>query len=154
MTTLTTGRNEAIEIKLSDISSSPYQPRTHFDEAKLGELAESLKDKGVLQPVTVRSMEGAKPYELVLGERRLRAAGIAGLETIPCFVREYSDQEAREIALVENIQREDLTPVEEAHKIHLEYISDKLTVSPALLSAKIASIKNLQAEYPRRGGSL
>lgn len=105
-------------IKVSDIGPSPYQPRTHFDPSELAELASSIKEKGVLQPITVRFVEGkSPPYELVMGERRWRASGLAKMETVRSLVRILTDGEAREIALIENLQRADLTAMEEARSI-------------------------------------
>jgi len=101
------------ELSIEDIGPNPYQPRAHFDEAAIQELAASIKATGVLQPVLVRRA-GADGYELVAGERRLRAAKAAGLERIPAVVREVGDREMMELSLVENIQRENLNPIEEA----------------------------------------
>lgn len=102
-------------IRLDDISPSPYQPRTIFDETELDELAASIKEKGVIQPITLRAVEGKQtPFELVIGERRWRASRKAGKDTVPSIIRVLSDEEAREITLVENLQRKDLTPMEEA----------------------------------------
>ena len=101
------------EISVDDIGPNPFQPRTRFDEAALKELAESIRVQGVLQPVIVRKI-GAGDYQLVAGERRLRAAQIAGLRKIPIIVRDYDDRAMMEIALIENIQREDLNPIDEA----------------------------------------
>lgn len=110
--------NQIVSIPVDSINPSPYQPRTYFDDVKLKELADSIKEKGVLQPVTVRKVEGAsKPYELVMGERRLRASILAGVATISSIVRALTDGEAREIALVENLQRDDLTAIEEARSV-------------------------------------
>ncbi|MBA3327323.1 MAG: ParB/RepB/Spo0J family partition protein, partial [Solirubrobacterales bacterium] len=95
------------------IAPGPNQPRRHFDEAALQGLAGSLRERGVLQPVLVRPVAGGT-YELVAGERRWRAARIAGLQTVPALVRERDDAEALEAALIENMAREDLNPVEEA----------------------------------------
>lgn len=107
-----------ILISIDDISPSPYQPRTYFDEVKLDELAASIKEKGVLQPITVRAVEGKEtPYELVMGERRWRASRKAGLDAIRSLVEVLSDEEAREIALIENLQRDDLTPMDEARSV-------------------------------------
>ena len=100
------------EIKVSDIRSNPYQPRKTFNEETLNELAASIKEHGVIEPIIVK--KAIKGYELVAGERRLKAAKIAGLETIPAVVRDFNDQEMMEIALLENIQREDLNPIDEA----------------------------------------
>lgn len=100
------------EIKILEIKSSRYQPRRYFDPEKLQELANSIKEKGVVQPVLVRpAKEG---YELIAGERRLQAAKAAGLDRIPAIVKDVIDSEALEIALIENIQRQDLNPIEEA----------------------------------------
>ncbi len=101
------------ELPIEDIGPNPYQPRTRFDEAAIEELAASIKATGMLQPVLVRrSPKGG--YELVAGERRLRAAKAAGLAGIPAVIREVGDREMMELSLVENIQRENLNPIEEA----------------------------------------
>lgn len=106
-------KNDIMEIGLDEIRSNPYQPRRYFNEAALIELANSIKENGILQPIIVkRSIKG---YEIVAGERRHRAARIAGLSTVPAIVRNFTDEQMMEIALLENIQREDLTPIEEAH---------------------------------------
>ncbi len=106
--------DELRELPIELISPNPRQPRRHFDEEALNALAESLGERGVLQPVLVRPKAGGR-YELVAGERRWRAAGIAGLETIPALVRPREDAVALELALIENMAREDLNPVEEAN---------------------------------------
>ncbi len=100
------------EIEIDEIAANPYQPRTRMSEASLDDLRQSISQQGVLQPVIVRRKAGR--YELVAGERRLRAAKLAGLDKIPAVVRQVSDSEALEIALVENLQREDLNPIDEA----------------------------------------
>ena len=102
----------AQELLIKNIAANPYQPRCNFDEEKLQELAASIKEFGVVQPVVVRKK--GRSYELVAGERRLRAAGLAGLTKVPAIVKDYDDAKMMEIALIENIQREDLNPVEEA----------------------------------------
>jgi len=99
-------------VTIALLRASPLQPRRTFDEAAIAELAASVAEKGVLQPIVVRPVDGG--FEVVAGERRLRAAQRAGLTTIPAVVRELSDQEALEIAIIENLQREDLNPIEEA----------------------------------------
>ncbi len=105
-------------IKIADISPNRFQPRKRFGEAELAELAASIKDKGLLQPVTIRPVtDGSTPYELVMGERRLRATSRNGDETINCIVREMSDEDSREIAIIENLQRADLAPIEEAQSV-------------------------------------
>lgn len=98
------------EIPVNEIRSNPYQPRKNFDQSALDELAESIKNYGVFQPIIVK--KGIKGYDLVAGERRLRASKLAGLSTIPAIVREFSDEQMREIALLENLQRENLTAIE------------------------------------------
>lgn len=104
--------NEIIQIKITDIRSNPYQPRKIFDEEALNELASSIKEHGIVQPIIVK--KSIKGYELVAGERRTKAAKIAGLETVPAIVKDFDDEEMMEIALIENIQRENLNPIEEA----------------------------------------
>jgi ParB family transcriptional regulator, chromosome partitioning protein len=100
-------------LKLSQIQPGRYQPRTRMDEASLAQLAQSIRAQGLIQPVLVRPL-GAGRYEMIAGERRMRAAAMAGLEEIPVVVREVPDEAAAVMALVENIQREDLNPLEEA----------------------------------------
>lgn len=108
-----TKKSDIVEISLDEIRSNPYQPRTHFDEDALNELAESIKEHGLLEPIIVK--KGIKGYELVAGERRTKASRIAGLSTIPAIVKDFNDQEMMELALIENIQREDLSSIEEAN---------------------------------------
>ncbi|HAB66693.1 MAG TPA: hypothetical protein DCE23_04935 [Firmicutes bacterium] len=103
---------DIIEIPLTEIRSNPYQPRKDFDEESLKEFAESIKEHGVIQPIIVK--KSIKGYEIIAGERRTRASKIAGKETIPAIVRDLTDQEMMEIALAENIQRENLNPIDEA----------------------------------------
>lgn len=108
-------KNSSIEIPICEIRSNPYQPRKTFDENSLKELADSIKEYGVVQPIIVK--KSIKGYEIVAGERRTKASVIAGLTTIPAIVKEFSDNEMMEIALLENIQREDLNPIDEAESI-------------------------------------
>lgn len=104
---------ETVEkISLKEIKVNPFQPRKIFDEAALNELAESIKEHGVLQPIIVRRK--GKSFEIVVGERRFRGSKIAGMTEIPVVIRELTDQQMMEIAILENLQREDLTPIEEA----------------------------------------
>jgi ParB family chromosome partitioning protein len=103
---------ESSELDVNLIEANPSQPRTHFDEVGLGRLAESIKNHGVVQPVLVRRL--GDRYELIAGERRWRAARLAGLSKIPVVIRDVQDKDLLEIALIENIQREDLNPIEEA----------------------------------------
>ncbi len=109
----TSGRDSLRELPLDVIRPGPYQPRSIFDADRLEELAESIRHQGVIQPVVVR-LSGDKQYELIAGERRWRAAQVAGIETIPAIIRDVPDEIAIAMALVENIQRENLNPIEEA----------------------------------------
>ena len=103
-----------IRMAIKDIQPSAYNPRKRFDEESLKELADSIRQKGVLQPINVRSIPNSDKYEIVFGERRYRASQIAGLEEIPATISDYTDAEAEEIAITENLQRKDVTPMEEA----------------------------------------
>ncbi|GAB2767883.1 ParB family chromosome partitioning protein [Hymenobacter luteus] len=98
-------------IAVSQIEANPYQPRTHFDQAALQELAESIKLQGIIQPVTLRQT-GTNSYQLISGERRLQASKLAGLDAIPAYIRKADDQQMLEMALIENIQRENLNAIE------------------------------------------
>ncbi|MFD2202933.1 ParB/RepB/Spo0J family partition protein [Shivajiella indica] len=102
------------EIALSEIQVNPFQPRTHFDKESLQELSESIKVQGIIQPITVRKLTEGE-YQLISGERRFQASKMAGLETIPAYVRTANDQQMLEMALIENIQRENLNSLEIAH---------------------------------------
>ncbi len=107
--------NEPKEIEIGLIDRNPDQPRTIFDEDALQELANSIKVHGVIQPIIVK--ENAGRYVIIAGERRWRASRIAGLKTIPCVIKNYTEQEISEIAIIENLQREDLNPIESANAI-------------------------------------
>ena len=108
-----TNKSDIVEIDIADIRSNPYQPRTHFDEEALKELAESIKEHGLLEPIIVK--KSIKGYELVAGERRTKASKLAGLKTIPAIIKDFNDLQMMELALIENIQREDLSAIEEAN---------------------------------------
>ena len=108
----TASDDDIVMVNLSELRSNPYQPRRVFDEDKLRELAESIKEVGVLEPIIIT--KSIKGYEIVAGERRVKAARYAGLETIPAIIKEFTDEEMMQIALLENIQREDLSAIEEA----------------------------------------
>ena len=105
-----TSSDEVREIPVNEVRPNPYQPRKTFNEDALNELAESIKNYGVFQPIIVK--KGIKGYDLIAGERRLRASRIAGIEKIPAIVKEFTDEQMREISLLENIQRENLTAIE------------------------------------------
>ena len=107
-----TPKEEIVELKLSELRSNPYQPRKIFDEEKLKELSESIKKHGVFQPIIAK--KSIKGYEIIAGERRVKASIMAGLETIPAVIRNLTDEQMMEIALLENLQRENLNVIEEA----------------------------------------
>src|SRR5574344_613652 len=102
--------NDIQNIPIDEIRTNPYQPREHFDETALNELADSIKEHGVIEPIIVKkSIHG---YELIAGERRTKASKLAGFKTIPAIVKDFTDEEMMDIAILENIQREDLSPIE------------------------------------------
>ena len=107
-----TPKEEIVNIQIDELRSNPYQPRKVFEPNALAELAESIKMHGVFQPIIVK--KSIKGYEIIAGERRVKASRMAGLETIPAIVRDFNDTEMMEIALLENLQREDLNAIEEA----------------------------------------
>lgn len=104
--------DQIVEIDLSELRANPYQPRKNFDEEALNELASSIKEHGVFQPIIVK--KSIKGYEIIAGERRFRASKLAGMQAIPAIVKDFSDEEMMQIALLENLQRENLTSIEEA----------------------------------------
>ena len=138
---------ETVEkINLSEVIPNPYQPRQNFDPEKLKELADSIKEFGVLQPVILRKIE--EGYEIVSGERRCRASKLAGQKTVPGVVREYDDRQMGEIALVENLQRDDLNPIEEAAAYkklaeEFEYTQEKLADRMGKSRPAVANILRL-----------
>lgn len=107
-----TPKDEVVMLEIKDLMSNPYQPRKVFDDDALKELSESIKEHGVFQPIIVR--KSVKGYNIIAGERRVRASGLAGLTTIPSIIRDFTDDEMMQIALLENLQRENLTSIEEA----------------------------------------
>jgi ParB family transcriptional regulator, chromosome partitioning protein len=134
-----------IDLDLEKITTNPFQPRTHFNEEALEELSHSIKELGVIQPITVRKK--GKGFELIAGERRFRASQMAGLETIPAYVRLADDQESLEIALVENIQREDLDPIE----IGLSYqrLIEEINLTQDQLSIRVGKKRSTITNYMR-----
>ncbi|WJQ81638.1 ParB/RepB/Spo0J family partition protein [Brevibacillus brevis] len=117
------------EVSINEIRPNPYQPRKEFEQSAIEELAQSIKEHGIIQPLIVR--KSIKGYELVAGERRLRAAKVAGLKEVPVVVKAYTDQQLMEIALIENLQRENLNPLEEAEAYdklisHHDYTQEQL----------------------------
>jgi ParB family chromosome partitioning protein len=108
---------DVLELSVDELRPGRYQPRHHLREDSLAELAESIREQGVLQPLIVRALAPPPGYEIVAGERRWRAAQIAGLPTVPVLVRELTDQAALAVALIENLQREDLNPIDQARSM-------------------------------------
>ncbi len=135
-----------VELELDAIEVNPFQPRTSFNEESLRELASSIRELGVIQPITVRKLDYNK-YQLVSGERRFRASKLVGLETIPAYIRIANDQESLEMALVENIQRQDLDPIE----ISLSYqrLIDEINLTQEQLSDRIGKNRSTIANYLR-----
>lgn len=135
-----------IEIELSSIEVNPYQPRTYFDEESLRELASSIKELGVIQPITVRKVEGNQ-FQLVSGERRFRASKLIGNETIPAYIRIANDQEMLEMALVENIQRKNLDPIEVA--LSYQRLIDEIQLTQEELSVRVGKKRSTVTNYLR-----
>lgn len=135
-----------IELQIKKIKTNPNQPRTYFNEEALKELSSSIKELGVIQPVTVRKILGDQ-YELISGERRIRASIMAGLQTIPAFIRLANDQESLEMALVENIQRQDLDPIE----IGLSYqrLIEEIQLTQDQLSERVGKKRSTITNYIR-----
>jgi ParB family chromosome partitioning protein len=123
-------REEIIYVQTEKIKPNPFQPRENFDSQSIGELAQSIKEKGVIQPLLVR--QKGDYYELIAGERRLRAANLLHLKEIPIIIKNVEDKDSLELALIENIQRQDLNPIEEAHAY--QYLIDKFAVTQEKIS--------------------
>lgn len=134
------------EVAIEDIDGNPYQPRTIFDEETLEELASSIKEIGIIQPVTLRRSNNGR-YQVISGERRLRASKMAGLDRIPAYMREANDQNLLEMALVENIQREDLDAIEVA--ISYQRLIDECELTQELLSQRVGKKRATVANYLR-----
>lgn len=154
-TDITTGEEVALpaaaagsttQIPIDRIETNPFQPRTDFDENALNELAESIRQQGIIQPITVRKM-GYDRYQIISGERRFRASKIAGLEAIPAYVRIANDQSMLEMALVENIQRENLNPIEIA--ISYKRLTDECSLTPDQLATKVGKDRSTVSNYVR-----
>ena len=142
-----TGGSSAInEIRIDDIKPNPNQPRRSFDEETLMELAASIKELGVVQPLSVRDM-GDGTYQIIAGERRWRAAGIAGLNSVPAYVRRASDSEVTEMALIENIQREDLNAIEVA--LAFRNLIDTYSLTQEQLSERLGKKRATIANHLR-----
>jgi ParB family chromosome partitioning protein len=135
-----------MDIPLDSIDGNPFQPRSHFDEQSLEELATSIKKLGIVQPLTVRETGNGR-YQLIAGERRLRAARLAGLTQIPAYIRTADDQAMLELALVENIQREDLDAVEVA--ISFQRLIEECKLTQEQLSDRVGKQRSTIANYLR-----
>jgi ParB family chromosome partitioning protein len=134
------------EIKISDIATNPYQPRTEFDQVALNELADSIRIQGLIQPITVRKAEGGS-YQLISGERRLRASKLAGLTEIPAYIREANDQQMLEMALIENIQRENLNAIEVA--LSFQRMLEECNLKQEQLSERVGKNRSTVTNYLR-----
>ncbi len=135
-----------IELNLDLIDVNPYQPRTYFDEEALRELASSIRELGVIQPITVRKLEGNK-FQLVSGERRFRASKLIGNKTVPAYIRLANDQEMLEMALVENIQRKNLDPIEVA--LSYQRLIDEIQLTQEELSTRVGKKRSTVTNYLR-----
>ena len=134
-----------IEISLENIQVNPYQPRTYFDEESLRELASSIKELGVIQPITVRKIGDS--FQLVSGERRFRASKLIGNKSIPAYIRTANDQEMLEMALVENIQRKNLDPIEVA--LSYQRLIDEIQLTQEELSVRVGKKRSTVTNYLR-----
>jgi ParB family chromosome partitioning protein len=135
-----------IELDLEHIEVNPFQPRSNFNDESIKELATSIRELGVIQPITVRKL-GFNEYQLVSGERRYRASKLLGLETIPAYIRIANDQESLEMALVENIQRQDLDPIEIA--LSYQRLIDEINLTQEKLSERVGKKRSTIANYLR-----
>lgn len=133
-----TPKDEIVNIKISELRSNPYQPRKIFDEEALQELASSIKEHGVFQPIIVK--KSIKGYEIIAGERRVKASQLAGLEEIPAIVRDFNDTQMMEIALLENLQRENLTAIEEATAY--KKLQDTLGLTQEALASRLGKSRS------------
>ena len=135
-----------VELDLDFIEVNPFQPRTNFSEESLRELASSINELGIIQPITVRK-SGFNKYQLVSGERRFRASKLLNLETIPAYIRIANDQESLEMALVENIQRQDLDPIEIA--LSYQRLIDEIQLTQEQMSERVGKKRSTIANYLR-----
>lgn len=134
------------EVKISEIEVNPFQPRTEFDEQALADLSSSIKLQGLIQPITVRRIN-AHSYQLISGERRLRASKLAGLTQIPAYIRSANDQQMLEMALIENIQREDLNAIEVA--LSFQRMIDELKLKQEELGDRVSKNRSTVTNYLR-----
>ena len=132
--------NSIVELPISELRANPYQPRKVFDEVALNELAESIKVHGVFQPIIVK--KSIKGYEIIAGERRFRASKLAGMTTIPAIVKDFTDDEMMQIALLENLQRENLTAIEEAKaSVQDMVLYNKISMGHARVLSKLDDVQ-------------
>jgi ParB family chromosome partitioning protein len=134
------------ELKIEQIEANPFQPRSIFDENELAELSASIKEQGIVQPLTVRKM-GFESYQLIAGERRLRAAKLAGLKSVPCFIRVANDEQMLEMALIENIHRKDLNAIDIA--ISYQRLMEECKLTQEELSDKVGKKRATVSNYIR-----
>lgn len=134
------------EVFIRQIEPNPYQPRQEFDEEGLKDLAQSIRENGIIQPITLRQVS-PDHYQIVTGERRWRAAELAGLKKVPAIIREYSDHQMMEIALIENLQREDLNPIEEAQAY--QRMMDEFDMTQEEVARKIGKSRSSIANIVR-----
>jgi ParB family chromosome partitioning protein len=137
---------QVINLALDRIQVNPFQPRTHFDEQQLQELSQSIKELGVIQPITVRKTD-FNTFQLVSGERRYRACRLAGVPSIPAYVRIANDQESLEMALVENIQRQDLDAIEIA--LSYQRLMDEVQLTQEMMALRVGKQRSTIANYLR-----
>ncbi|MDE6286899.1 MAG: ParB/RepB/Spo0J family partition protein [Muribaculaceae bacterium] len=140
------GSSAITEVPLSRIERNPEQPRIDFDEEALAELAASIRELGIIQPLSLRKLDGGK-YQIIAGERRFRAAGLAGLETVPAYIRTANDAELTEMALIENIQREDLNAIEIA--LTFKKLIEQYNLTQERLSERIGKKRATVANFLR-----
>lgn len=133
------------QVNIGDIETNPYQPRTEFDQVALNELSESIKVQGLIQPITVR--KNGSTYQLISGERRLRASKLAGLTQIPAYIRSADDQQMLEMALIENIQRENLNAIEVA--LSFQMMIDECSLKPEQLGERVGKNRTTVSNYLR-----
>lgn len=151
ITTKNIGENAAVvnsvaTIRVQQIETNPFQPRTNFEESALQELSDSIRQHGIIQPITVRKL-GYDRYQLISGERRFRASQMAGLVEVPAYIRIADDQEMLEMALVENIQREDLDPIEVA--LSYKRLIDECSLTQEQLSEKVGKQRSTVTNFLR-----
>jgi ParB family chromosome partitioning protein len=137
--------DKVIQIPLKELRPNPYQPRKSFSEESIDELAASIKEHGVIQPIIVRKV--LRGFEIIAGERRFRASGVAALQTIPAVVRDFTDQQVMEIALIENIQREDLNAIEVA--VAYQGLVEQFSMTQEELSVKVGKSRSHIANFLR-----